>query len=284
MELDLEALDREAEEVVKDIRLPPCPAVLTQLVREMRGDEPDFARLTRLIGGDVTLAATVLRTVNSAFYGLRTKVASIKHALALLGLKTVTNLVTGLLLRQAFPSGGGAHLEEFWERSAGCARAAAALAQAMKAFDADEAYTFALFRDCGIPAMVCGYPGYQPDIAPPEGGRSAATRETGRYGMNHAAMGARLAASWHLPESICKAVRRHHDCAAFAAGRAEAPEESVRLIALALTAEERYSRHMAAESCPEWSAHGAWALELLGIAETTLEELSAPVVAAIEGK
>ncbi len=36
---------------------PPCPAILTRLLRETRADEPDFQRVGQLIGGDVGLAA-----------------------------------------------------------------------------------------------------------------------------------------------------------------------------------------------------------------------------------
>jgi len=37
-----EALDQVAERIAKEVRIPPCPSVLTVLVREMRADEPDF--------------------------------------------------------------------------------------------------------------------------------------------------------------------------------------------------------------------------------------------------
>src|SRR5688572_3920629 len=103
MQSDLETLNREAEGIARSIGIPPCPAILTRLVRETRSDDPDFARLGELIGGDVSLAAAMLKTVNSPFYGLRSKATSIRQALVLMGLRNVTNLVTGLLLRQAFP-------------------------------------------------------------------------------------------------------------------------------------------------------------------------------------
>src|SRR5215510_12304751 len=129
MQTDLEVLSREAEGIAKSIGIPPCPAILTKLVRETRSDDPDFNRLGDLIGTDVSLAAALLKTVNSPFYGLRSKATSIRQALVLLGLRNVTNLVTGLLLRQAFPVNASAGMEEFWEYSTGIARAGACLAR-----------------------------------------------------------------------------------------------------------------------------------------------------------
>src|SRR5262245_55625277 len=127
MTSDIEALSRQAEDIVKSIGLPPCPAILTKLVREMRNAEPDFARLGELISGDVGLAAGLLKTVNSPFYGLRAKIGSVRQALVLIGLRNVTQLITGLLLRQAFPVGANARMEEFWNYSSKIARLSACI-------------------------------------------------------------------------------------------------------------------------------------------------------------
>ena len=97
MSNELEVLDREAEEIINDIGIPPCPAILTTLMREMREDEPDFVKLGKLIGSDVSLAAAMLKTVNSPFYGLRSKATSVQQAITLLGLRNVAQIVTGLL-------------------------------------------------------------------------------------------------------------------------------------------------------------------------------------------
>lgn len=51
-----------------------------------------------MIGGDVGLASTLPKVANSPFYGLCCKAASVQQALAMLGLNTVAQLVTGLVL------------------------------------------------------------------------------------------------------------------------------------------------------------------------------------------
>src|SRR5688500_11393317 len=43
-----------AEEAAKGIRLPPCPAILTKLLREMRADDPNFRNIAKLISTDVS--------------------------------------------------------------------------------------------------------------------------------------------------------------------------------------------------------------------------------------
>ena len=284
MQAVIEALNREAEDALTRIGLPPCPAVLAGVVREMRNDDPDFEKLNRLISGDVTLAAAMLKTVNSPFYGLRTKIVSIRQALTMLGLRNVSSLVTGLLLRQALPAATGKHMEEFWERSSGNARGCAFLARRLKLGDAEEAYTFGLFRDCGIPAMAAGVKGYHPEYAMPVPGELVTADENRRFRMNHAVVGAALAKSWYLPESISLAVQWHHEYAAVKDGAPGVPERSVKLIALALAGEEIYLRHVLGLKAPEWAEHGAWALEEIGLDEADVEEMADDVAAAVQSK
>ena len=129
MNTDNEVLDRNADRIVKEIGIPPCPAILTKLLRETRADQPDFRRVGQLVGGDVALASAVLKVTNSSFYGLRTKAASVQQALALLGLTTVTHLVTGLLLRQAFSGAAGPGMERYWKKSMATSLIAALLSR-----------------------------------------------------------------------------------------------------------------------------------------------------------
>jgi hypothetical protein len=57
IEHNLQVLDYDAERILKDIGIPLCPVILTNLMREMRGEKPDFVTVGKLIGGDMSLAA-----------------------------------------------------------------------------------------------------------------------------------------------------------------------------------------------------------------------------------
>jgi len=286
VQTDLDALSREAEGVARSIGFPPCPAILTKLVRETRNDDPDFAKLGELISGDVSLAAALLKTVNSPFYSLRSKATSIRTALALLGLRNVTNLVTGLLLRQAFPVGAGAGMEEFWEYSSGIARASSCLARHVRGVDGELAYTFAVFRDCGIPAMMSGFTDYLPPYAARNAGdgRPVTEVEEEAFGIHHAFMGYYLAKEWLLPDPVCQMVLWHHDFPALRDGRADIPASCARLISLALVADHVYAAHHMGVACHEWSEHGEYALDALGIDATDLEKLEPELTAALQEK
>lgn len=275
MTTELEVLDREAEDIIQDMGIPPCPAILTTLMREMRSDEPDFAKLGKLLASDVSLAAAMLKTVNSPFYGLRTKAGSVQQALALLGLRNVAQLVTGLLLRQAFTGGASDALEEFWEVSSAVAGLSALLARRVKGAGRDEAYTFALFRDCGMLAMLGNFEGYKPKLpgAKLEGDESITATEDRLYAMNHARLGSRMAQSWLLPEDVCAAILWHHDYAALDGGQCGVSPAGIGNIAVALAAQYIYCRQKMGLNDPEWRRGGAFALARVGLAQDDLDAM-----------
>lgn len=280
MEQLTESFEDEAERIVRELGIPPCPAVLTRLLTEMRQDEPDFKKISELITGDVGLAAAVLKTVNSPFFGLRTKATSIQQSLSLLGLRNVTQLVTGALLRMAFPD-SSAGLDQYWEKSSAIAQVAARLAKPLAGMDRDNVYTFTLFRDCGIPLMMRKYPKYGAFL---DDDLATATRpftevEQALFRMDHARVGKELATNWMLPEETAIAILHHHDYAALGGGGL--PDSSCTLVAIGLVSEYLYMQHVSEPVCHEWEKGGAFATSTLGITEQALGEYGKEVEIAL---
>ena len=268
-------LDHEALQTLENICIPPCPAILTMLMQEMRADEPDFPKISKLICSDASLAAAMLQTVNSPFYGIPNKATSVQQAIALLGFRNVAQLATSLMLRSAFPDCDSELMEEYWASSSTIARISAVLAKKFKGVNRDEAYTFALFRDCGMLAMMDSYTDYVPVFAGAEtpGGIDITSLEHERHQMNHAQVGYNLAKMWLLPEGLCQSVLWHHDYAVLRDGPSDIPAASVRHIALALVAEWIFVRHGMAEESPEWRKGGAFAREVLKLGDDDMEPL-----------
>ena len=282
MKADDEVFDRNADRIVREIGIPPCPAMLTKLLRETRSEEPDFRRVGRFIGGDVALASAVLKVANSPFYGLRNKAASVQQALTLLGLTTVTQLVTGLLLRQAFAGAAGAGMERYWKTSMATSLIAAMVCRESGKGDSGVACTYGLFRDCGMPVMLQKFPIYADifDASALTPGEPALEIENERYATNHARVGAILARSWYLPEFLCYAILHHHDLLYPDEMLAEAEAGSLALIATGLAAEQVYSQATGAP-CHEWPVAGEWALAELGLSAEKLNAIGERVKASI---
>lgn len=269
------ALEREAERAMRDLAIPPCPDILLRFDAEMRSSDPDLRKLSGLIGADVALSAAMLKTVNSPFYGLGTKAGNVQQALSVLGLRAGANLVTGLMLRQAFPAGSGPAMQHFWDRSGEIAEVAAATAARVRRINPDTAHTYALFRDCGMAVMIGRFPGYAPflDRIEKEPGKDVIVAEDARFRFHHARVGYALARGWLLPEALCKAILYHHDLDMVIAGHRDVEPGDRRLVAFGLLAEQVLALRAGKGLCPDWALSEAFVLDSLELTADDIVEL-----------
>jgi HD-like signal output (HDOD) protein len=269
------AVDDLFERTLLDVGIPPCPVVLDRFMAEVRKDEPDYTRLASIIGSDVSLSAGLIKTANSPYFGVRQRVRSVNEALTILGLNTASRAVAGIILRKTFPN--VPNLERFWDASARVARLSGWLAQQLeiRGLRAEDAYTFGLFRDCGIPVLLGRFPGYQAvlDRANHDAQVSFTEIEEEAIPTNHAMVGCILAQSWWLPEEICRAIRSHHDLRSLTQASSDLPMLSRRLIAVAQLAEHILQHQLGLSQTQEWCKLGEACLQLLDMDEARLEAL-----------
>ncbi len=277
-------VDTLVEGSLKDIGIPPRPAILDRISREMLKEEPDYKRLANVISADVGLAGSLIKTANSPFFGYRNRVRSINEALMMLGLDVASRAIAGIILRKAFPN--SPHLERFWDASARIARVSGWLARyaGNHKLRPDDAYTFSLFRDCGIPVLMRRFPDYSRVLtrANSEEKLGFTAVEEAQLPTNHAMVGCLLAQSWWLPEELCLAVRHHHDLATIETPSLTPPLTSRYRIAIAQFAEYLVQRHTGLGHTREWPKLGAACLKLLDIAEDEIDGILAEAVPVID--
>lgn len=61
----------------KNFKPPPQPELLSLLQGEIQCDHIGIAEITKIISGDVAASAQVLKTINSAFFGIKVDVTSV---------------------------------------------------------------------------------------------------------------------------------------------------------------------------------------------------------------
>lgn len=267
-------MDQEVAEK-NDLAIPPCPAILTKLLRETRSDEPDFRRVSQLIGGDVALAAAVVNTANSPYYGLRVKVSSVRQAVTLLGLNAVTQRITGLLLQQAFSTGTRPGMDGYWKASMATALIAALVSRETGRGESEICHTYALFQNCGMPVMLLKFPIYADifDASALAYGDPILEIEEERYATNHAKIGAQFARNWQLSESLCLAIGHHHDLPGSADIRAQVPPQTRVLVAIGLVAEQLYCSAIGSV-CRDWAQAEEWVHQELELAPEEITQIA----------
>ncbi len=78
--------------------LPPNKAVVLTLLAQFNDPALDARDLEKSLAVDVTLSYKLLRYVNSATFGMRREIESLKDAIVLVGLNTIRNWATLILL------------------------------------------------------------------------------------------------------------------------------------------------------------------------------------------
>lgn len=262
---------------IRDIGIPPRPAILSRIDEEIHKDEPDFHNLADVISSDVGLAASVIKVSNSPYFGFNGKVRSIMEALLVLGLKVTVHTIAGIALQRTFPRIPS--LERFWDSTARTARVCGWLAGRFKGrtkLRPDDAYTFGLFRDCGIPLLMIPFPEYPTILrqANNETERLFTAIEDERLSINHALIGSEMAEEWRLPAEIHDAIRHHHEVEALTGALAGKLNLKTReLIAIAQIGEYLIQQCTGLNHTQEWGKLGEAAMRQLNVSGAELDAL-----------
>jgi len=193
--------------------LPTLPTIAVQVLDLAQRPEADIAEIARLISKDPALAGKILRTVNSSFYARSQPVATISHALVMLGLQSVRTLVLGFSLVTNLAktkTNGFKHLD-YWKRSIYSATAARALAARVGLVQQEEAFLASLLKDIGMLVLdqVLG-PAYGELNSKAASHEDLPAVEMAQLGLSHADAGGILAAQWKLPPLLVTPITYHH--------------------------------------------------------------------------
>ncbi len=206
--LNINNLDREVRE------LPSLSTVVSRLLNLLQRDDVAMAELMDEIGQDQGLAARILRIANSPFYGLSAHIGSLADAGTMLGVHTLSNIVTAAGIMGHFPATEDDAFDRlsFWQHAIGvgiCARVLASHA----GLDQEVAFTAGLLHDIGKLVMAAYF---EDDFRRVLGFRDEQDcllmeAEQNILGFDHAVIGARVARHWKLPEAVVNAIAYHHN-------------------------------------------------------------------------
>ncbi len=207
------------EDVIEDIKehlaqIPPLPLVVTRLVGELTNPKSSAKSVAEIASSDPVLAATLLRAINSSFYGITNEITDVRQAIALLGFDTVQTLVMQFGLAKMFKGRDdevGYNTEDLWIHSLSVSLIAMTLARKIPNIDKGFVATFGLMHDVGKLAINAKFPDKVGELFSEKmSGESFLKREERLFGADHAFIGAFLGREWDLPEDLIQAIQWHH--------------------------------------------------------------------------
>jgi len=199
--------------------LPPLPESYSQIKGCISGDEVNIEAMAAIISQDVAIASALLHWANSAVFGQRYQVETIKKAIVVLGTDIVENLILSESINRTIASNlpkiKGFDLKEFQRHSIAVAVISRLLVKTLNSSDTeqqDRAFIAGLLHDMGKLAAACFFTEkFAEAIRQAEQDQCyLAEKETEIIGANHAELGSFLAEWWALPPFIVNTIHWHH--------------------------------------------------------------------------
>lgn len=206
---------KKLKELLKGYALPSFPAAVMNVINLLRDPKSSPNEIAALIQSDPGMHVLVLKTVNSATFGMSRKVDNIRQAVALLGRSRLESLLLPLGVRDAVPKlkAGFLDLRAFWLASARRACLAEEVAAILHPATRLESFAAGLLQDMAVPVLIDAVDArYDRTLEQWHGPESAdlPALEESEHGFGHQDIGALMAIEWNLPEYLVHAISGHH--------------------------------------------------------------------------
>ena len=195
--------------------LPTLPSIIHQVLTLVQDEGTSARKLGNLISYDQAISSRLLKVANSAYYGLMREIATVQHAIVILGFKEVKSLTLGITVFDAINNTNkeaSLNREEFWMHSIGCALAGQIICKKVRGVDAETTFTAALLHDIGklvLDSFFTQEYGKVLDRVHLHG-MSMVEAEEKVMGFNHANVGGLLCDRWKFPPMLVAPISFHH--------------------------------------------------------------------------
>ncbi|MBU1052833.1 MAG: HDOD domain-containing protein [Proteobacteria bacterium] len=207
----------DLEKIIKEIgSLSPVSSTGTKIMEIISDPNSSLGEIVDIIQYDQSMTANLLRVCNSSFFALREKVASVRQAVAYLGMNNIANIIIMGNFSKNFQSsqeGYGLDEGELWKYSVSSALIAQDLAEKRNLKNIPRLFTSALLKDIGKVVLNNHVKDVfqQIELKVHEDGLSFLEAEKEILGIDHAELGAMVAKKWNFTPEMVYIIRNHHN-------------------------------------------------------------------------
>ncbi len=213
----IDAANKLQQTIGRISNLPTPPLVFQQINRVINDPGTSAYDIAVILSEDPAMSVKILKLSNSAFYGLRHEVTSIKQAVVIMGMEAVRSMVLSTAVFDIFKKDtiDPEIQEEFWRHSLATATCMRMLVRSLSGTwirKSDQAFSTGLLHDIGRLVMYSYLPDdyqaakklHETDAVP------MLMAEETALGYTHSNVGALLAQKWGLPPQLEDAIEFHH--------------------------------------------------------------------------
>lgn len=195
--------------------LAALPTTTVRLLEILEDPIADARHVLEIVDKDPSLTANLLKLCNSAYYGLRRQVGTVRDALVMLGNQTVVTLAFATSMGDVLRSPLTAYRlpqSQLWYHALATALGSAYLVSLTADRSGRErAFTAGLVHDMGKLLLDPQFNERFQQLAPGLTTDELCAAERAALGFDHAEAGAALAKSWHFPDYLSVVIGHHHD-------------------------------------------------------------------------
>jgi putative nucleotidyltransferase with HDIG domain len=195
--------------------LPTLPTILFEVNTLLEDINTSAKKLSDTIIKDQSMVVKILKLVNSAFYGFRSKISDISNAVVLLGFNTVRNSIISVSIIEAFSGKNaleGFDITEFWKHSISVAVTSKGLAEKCRVEAPDNCFVAGLLHDIGKLVLSQHFQDLFTKvwITAVKENLTFYEAEKKKISVKHPMIGSFLAKKWQFPDYLIDAVKCHH--------------------------------------------------------------------------
>ncbi len=203
----------DLEKVLATAQLPALPQSAISLLELSQNPKNGPDEFAVPIEADPGLTGQVLKFVNSSYFGFAREISNVKHAITMVGIRTIKNfaLWSAVFSLMPNPKCGPFDLKSLWQDSLRRGLFARNLARLLGMKDAEEPFAAALLQDMAVPLLAKEFANiYEKLLSKRDGGRIRLSDfEKQVFGWTHADAAARMAQQWNLPSDFVQLVACH---------------------------------------------------------------------------
>tara|TARA_R110001606_G_scaffold395213_1_gene567020 strand:+ start:5983 stop:6816 length:834 start_codon:yes stop_codon:yes gene_type:complete len=197
MKLEMQPLFNQIDNI------PQIPEIVRILITQANDPNIDFTAIASNVEKEQVLSVKVLRLVNSAYYGLSNKIASIQHALIFLGVNEIKKLIVVSGLVSSIKEVPGINLDDFWLDNFRTATYAKSLAAHIDLNNSEMIFTAGLISSLGQILIHLDDATTAKKInAEVSAGSHRPDSERKHLGFTHQEVSAELCRIWQFPDEL----------------------------------------------------------------------------------
>ena len=237
-----------ADPRMRTVRVPIFRTAAQKILSQLSNPDSTIRQIAQLVETDPGLSTSVLKAVNSAYYGLKSSVGSVTDACALLGLRDIGSICLGATISDSLLAREDRLSRSCWNHCLATSFAAREIGARVELPRSTDPGVAGLLSGVGILATVLSpqidHFEINDIVAEKTVSWAAAEREV--LGFDHAELGGAIVRQWGLPTWIGRVIEESEDPA-----RVGRPDEWVVAVASFAVQSERsgesFPRHLQPE-------------------------------------